>query len=79
MTGQSDPRLADAAEDLYFAYDTGVNYWIRPNGPASGLPAYRTSPWRKFGWEHRVSAGLGWAMQAAAAQVDAVFADGFEG
>lgn len=78
LTGQSDPRLAETAEDLYFSYDEGVNYWIRPNGPASGLPAYRTSPWRKFGWEHRVSGGLGWAMHAATASVDAVFANGFE-
>lgn len=78
LTNQSDPRLAEAAEDLYFSYDEGVNFWIRPNGPASGLPAYRTSPWRKFGWEHRVSGGLGWVMAAATARVDAIFASGFE-
>ena len=78
LTHQPDPALADAAEDLYFTYDEGVNYWIRPSGPASGLPAYRTSPWRKFGWEHRVSGGLGWAMQAATANVDAMFANGFD-
>ncbi len=78
LTNQPNPLLAEAAEDLYFTYDEGVNYWIRPNGPASGLPAYRTSPWRKFGWEHRVSGGLGWAMQAATATVDAVYTNGFE-
>ncbi len=78
LTNQGDPRLADAAEDLYFTYDEGVNYWSRPGGPASGLPAYRTSPWRKYGWEHRVSGGLGWAMQAAMASVDGVFANGFD-
>ncbi|MBN8480933.1 MAG: hypothetical protein J0L88_05005 [Xanthomonadales bacterium] len=78
LTNQPDAQLADAAENLYFTYDEGVNYWIRPNGPASGLPAYRTSPWRKFGWEHRVSGGLGWAMQAAAATVDAMYANGFD-
>jgi hypothetical protein len=78
LTNQPDPRLAESAEDLYFTYDEGVNYWIRPSGPASGLPAYRTSPWRKFGWEHRVSGGMGWAMQAATATVDAVYANGFD-
>ena len=78
MRGQGDPRLAETAEDLYFTYDEGVNYWIRPAGPASGLPAYRSSPWRKFGWEHRVSGGIGWAMQAATT-VDAMFANGFDG
>jgi hypothetical protein len=78
LTQQPDQRLADAAEALYFTYDTGVNFWIRPNGPASGLPAYRVSPWRKYGWEHRVSGGMGWATLAATATVDAVFASGFE-
>jgi hypothetical protein len=78
LTQQSDPRLADTAEDLYFTYDEGVNYWIRPGGPAAGLPAYRTSPWRKFGWEHRVSGGLGWAMNAATVDADMVFANGFD-
>ncbi|HNR92034.1 MAG TPA: hypothetical protein PKO41_06380 [Dokdonella sp.] len=77
LLGQHDPRLAETAEDLYFTYDEGVNFWIRPNGPASGLPAYRTSPWRKFSWEHRVSGGMGWAMQATIT-VDPVFANGFD-
>lgn len=73
-----DARLAEAAEDLYFTYDVGVNFWIRPNGPSSGLPAYRVSPWRKFGWEHRVSGGMGWTMLAATATTDAVFGNGFD-
>ena len=55
-----------------------MNFWIRPNGPNSGLPAYRVSPWRKYGWEHRVSGGLGWAMAAATERGDPVFTDGFE-
>ncbi|HPN80085.1 hypothetical protein [Dokdonella sp.] len=78
MTQQSDSRLAETAEDLYFTYDEGVNFWIRPNGPASGLPAYRVSPWRKYGWEHRVSGGLGWATLAATATQDALFENGFD-
>lgn len=78
LTNQRDVRLAEAAEDLYFTYDEGVNFWIRPNGPASGLPAYRTSPWRKFGWEHRVSGGFGWAMAAATATTDPIFSGSFD-
>ena len=78
LTQQSDSRLAEVAEDVYFTYDTGVNFWIRPNGPGSGLPAYRVSPWRKYGWEHRVSGGLGWAMLAATATADVIFASGFD-
>jgi hypothetical protein len=77
-TGQGDASLAEMAETLYFTYDEGVNFWIRPNGPNSGLPAYRVSPWRKYAWEHRVSGGLGWAMAAATERGDPVFADGFE-
>jgi hypothetical protein len=78
LTQQSDSRLAESAEDVYFTYDTGVNFWIRPNGPGSGLPAYRVSPWRKYGWEHRVSGGLGWAMLAATSTPDVIFGSGFE-
>jgi hypothetical protein len=78
LTGQGDPRLATAVEDLYYTYDEGVNFWIRPNGPSSGLPAFRVSPWRKYGWEHRVSGGLGWAMQANAIVSDPVFDNGFD-
>ncbi|SFN00418.1 hypothetical protein [Dokdonella immobilis] len=78
LTQQPDPRLAEVTEDLYFTYDTGVNFWIRPNGPGSGLPAYRVSPWRKYGWEHRVSGGLGWAVLASTSSPDPVFANGFD-
>ena len=78
LAGQPDAALAEVTEDLYFTYDIGVNFWIRPGGPASGLPAYRVTPWRKYGWEHRVSGGLGWAVAGATATVDAIFADGFD-
>jgi hypothetical protein len=73
--GFPSQTLHDRANDVYFTYDTGVNYWIRPNAPASGATAFRVSPWRKWGWEHRVAAGFGWAMAATG---DVVFADGFE-
>jgi hypothetical protein len=78
LAGSPDAALAEVTEDLYFSYDIGVNFWIRPGGPASGLPAYRVTPWRKYAWEHRVSAGLGWAMAGATATVDAIFSDGFD-
>jgi len=75
LTGQPDARLRQRAIDLYFSYDIGVNYWIRPGGPASGLTAYRVAPWRKWGWEQRVSVGFGWAMGAGG---DSIFANGFD-
>lgn len=72
LLGPADPTLKQAAEDLYFTYDIGVNHWIRPAGPASGLPAYRVSPWRKYGWEHRASTSLSWLIG------DLILKDGFE-
>lgn len=62
VLGAPDAVLTQRATDLYFTYDTGVNFWIRPNAPASGLAAFRVSPWRKYGWEHRPSGGYSWAM-----------------
>jgi hypothetical protein len=62
LLGTPDPVLTQRASDLYFTYDIGVNFWIRPEAPASGLSAYRVGPWRKYGWEHRPSGGLSWAM-----------------
>jgi hypothetical protein len=67
--------LRQRAQDLYFSYDTAVNEWIQPGGPAVGRQAYRVSPWRKWAWEHRVSVGFGWALRASA---DTLFADGLE-
>ncbi|MBL8300716.1 MAG: hypothetical protein JNN30_20445 [Rhodanobacteraceae bacterium] len=73
--GFPSQALRDRANAVYFSYDIGVNYWIRPAAPASGATAFRVSPWRKWAWEHRVAAGFGWAMTAAG---DTVFADAFE-
>ncbi len=79
VTGSRDPTLAAAIEDVYDTYDLGVNYWIRPTGPASGLAAFRVSPWRKWAWEHRTSDGLAWAIAAANSNGEAaLFANGFE-
>lgn len=75
LLGQRDSALAADVAALYLTYDIGVNFWIRPAGPASGLAAFRVNPWRKWGWEHRTSDGLSWAIAAANADL---FADGFE-
>lgn len=64
---QPDPSLARTSNTLYFTYDIGVNYWTRPDAPASaGKPAYRVSPWRKYGWEHRLSGSLPWLLSQPA-------------
>jgi len=62
LVGAYDPLLTQRANDLYFTYDIGVNFWIRPDAPPSGLAAYRIAPWRKYGWEHRPSGGFSWAL-----------------
>lgn len=77
LDGPRDPLLAPTVDALYATYDLGVNYWIRPGAPASGLAAFRVSPWRKWGWEHRTSDGLAWAVTAAAAE-SPLFRNGFE-
>jgi hypothetical protein len=62
VLGAPEPALREAALALYASYDAGVNHWIRPGGPAAGLSAFRVSPWRKWGWEHRTSDGLAFAL-----------------
>ncbi len=66
LTGAPHAPLKAKATSLYATYDRGVNHWIRPAGPASGLTAYRVSPWRKYGWEHRTSGSLSWLMKQGA-------------
>jgi Bacterial Ig domain/Putative binding domain, N-terminal len=60
LLGTPDPSLVPLVDSLYDTYDIGVNYWIRPTGPPAGNTAFRVSPWRKWGWEHRISASLSW-------------------
>ncbi len=60
--GVPDPGIEAAARDLYFAFDQGVNHWIRPAAPPLGLTAYRVNPPRKFSWEHRPAGSFAWAM-----------------
>jgi hypothetical protein len=62
VLGTPDATLAQAANDLYFTHDIGMNYWTRPDAPASGLTAYRVSPWRKYGWEYRTTGSFSWIM-----------------
>lgn len=80
LTTQPDPALRPAVQALYLTYDIGVNFWIRPTGPASGLPAFRVSPWRKWGWEHRTSDGIAFALLPGGGGVapDNLFTHGFE-
>jgi hypothetical protein len=65
LVGLPDPTLRQKAAEHYATYDVGVNYWIRPAGPDTGRPAYRVTPWRKYGWEHKPSGGLSWLMSAS--------------
>jgi hypothetical protein len=76
LLNERDPSLAATISTLYGTYDAGVNFWIRPAGPQSGLAAFRVNPWRKWGWEHRSSDGLSWALMATAE--GALFRNGFE-
>ncbi len=62
IIGQPDTMLHFIADQYYYTYDDWTNYWIRPNGPASGLSAYRVNPFRKYNWEYRPSGGYSWAM-----------------
>jgi hypothetical protein len=65
-----DPTLKSKADSLYLTYDDQVNYWTRPAAPASGLTAYRVSPWRKYSWEYRTSHGLSWALRQAGTAIN---------
>lgn len=62
MHGVPDPAIEAAARDLYFAFDVGVNHWIRPAAPPLGFTAFRVNPARKFCWEFRPSSSFGWVM-----------------
>ncbi|HVF35178.1 MAG TPA: hypothetical protein VND91_07615 [Candidatus Saccharimonadia bacterium] len=77
LAGAREPALVQGVADLYATYDVGVNFWIRPAGPSAGNTAFRVSPWRKWGWEHRTSDALRFAMTDAPATLP-LFADGFE-
>jgi hypothetical protein len=77
LLGQRDPQLAATVDPLYDTYDLAVNSWIAPDGPASGVPAFRVNPWRKWGWEHRTTDGFAWAVAATAAEPP-LFTNSFE-
>lgn len=62
LTGQPDETLAEAANELYRTYDYETNEWTRPAGPASGLSAYRNSPWRRYNWTYKTSGSLSWCL-----------------
>lgn len=70
LLGKPDTTLRHAASALYATYDDGVNDWIRPDGPASFMTAYRVSPWRKYNWEYRPSGGFSWAINQSGTSVN---------
>ncbi len=69
LLGTPDTPLLNKAKSLYATYDDNVNEWTRPAGPASFLPAYRVSPWRRYNWEYRPSGGFSWAIGQSASPV----------
>ncbi len=73
--GGNADELHATVMDLYATYDEGVNYWIRPTAPPVNT-AFRVSPPRKWGWEHRTSDGLAFALIQS--DPDLLFANGFE-
>lgn len=77
LLGAPEPALRQRALDLYETYDAGVNFWIRPTAPASGLAAYRVSPPRKWGWEHRTADAMAFAL-GLNAPPQTLFTSGFE-
>ncbi|MBK8285435.1 MAG: hypothetical protein IPK97_11485 [Ahniella sp.] len=81
LLAQRDATLVGHRTSLYATYDLGVNFWIRPAGPASGLAAFRVTPWRKWSWQHRTSDGLSFAVMAADAVAGEtpMFINSFEG
>jgi len=76
LAGASDPTLRARVTALYATYDDGVNFWIRPTAPPLNT-AFRVAPWRKWGWEHRTSDGIGFALQLGSSATS-LFSDGFE-
>ena len=68
LLGQTNAAVAQAVVELYATYDFGVNHWIRPAAPLSGLTAYRISPQRRWAWEHRVAGSLSWTFSQSGPQ-----------
>jgi len=64
LTGMTDATLKTHATEVYRTYDFSVNFWTRPTAPSSGATAYRLTvgSCRKYGWEHRPSPSLSFAL-----------------
>jgi len=77
VAGTPDPGLRTRALEVYATYDEGVNFWIRPTAPPANT-AFRISPPRKWGWEHRTSGGIGFALSDIIPGEPPLFANGFE-
>lgn len=62
LTNQRDDTLKQATDELYRTYDYETNDWTRPTAPASGLSAYRNTPWRRYNWTYKTSGSLSWCV-----------------
>ena len=77
VAGTPNPQLAAMANSLYATYDESVNFWIRPTAPPANTQ-FRVAPPRKWGWEHRTSGGIGFALSDIIPGETPLFANGFE-
>jgi hypothetical protein len=75
LNSTPNPLLASTSDGLYATYDEGVNFWIRPTAPPANTQ-YRSIPPRKWGWEHRTSDGIEFALNSVFDPP--LFANGFE-
>jgi Calx-beta domain len=57
LRGTPDASLRQLANDLYAAYDVGVNFWTRPGGTN-----FNVSPPRRYTWEYKNSPSFSWAL-----------------
>lgn len=56
----ADPSLAQRSRDLYRTHSAGIKSWTR-----SGVPHYRVTPPRKWGWQYRVTGSLSWILEGS--------------
>jgi hypothetical protein len=61
--GMKDASLIELTDRLFDSYTACVKHWITPDGPLKGSPAFRVTPWRKYGWEYRPSGSFTWLMK----------------
>lgn len=60
LLDRPDTSLPGLLNELERTQVTAIQYWTRPNAPASGLSAYRVSPWRKYAMQYREAPSYTW-------------------